>query len=197
MRLPVSDAAGEAPDNPLDLVKSLRSFWQERQREVAEELNRTLPFGDYIVDRWEKARALGFGAGTSIYDSALVIGNVTVADHTWIGPFTLLDGSGGLTIGSYCSISAGVQIYTHDTVRWALSGGQAGPESAPTSIGSRCYVGPNTVIAKGVTIGDGCVIGANSLVLHDIPAGSKAFGSPCRVAGRVGLDLSHDIEASL
>ena len=112
-----------------------------------------------------------------------MIGDVQVGEGTWIGPNTVLDGSGGLQIGSYCSISAGVQIYTHDTVEWALSGGQAAPSRAATKIGSRCYIGPNTVVAKGVTIGDGCVIGANSLVLKDIPAGSKAFGTPCVLRG--------------
>jgi acetyltransferase-like isoleucine patch superfamily enzyme len=73
-----------------------------------------------------------------------------------------------------------VQIYTHDTVQWAVSGGTAPYEYAPVTIGDRCYIGPNTVIAKGVTIGDGCIIGTGSLVLHDLPANSKAFGIPCR-----------------
>jgi acetyltransferase-like isoleucine patch superfamily enzyme len=89
-------------------------------------------------------------------------------------------GSGGLVIGDYCSISAGVQIYTHDTVRWALSGGLDPIERAPVKIGNRCYIGPNVIIAKGVTIGDGSVIGANSLVNCDIPSGSRAWGTPAR-----------------
>jgi hypothetical protein len=33
----------------------------------------------------------------------------------------ILDGRGGLLIGDYVSISAGVQIYTHDTVEWSTS----------------------------------------------------------------------------
>jgi len=172
---------GQWPGKEID--DALIRYWERRSSEVAERWNRTLPFGDYVVDRWEKARRLGFGEGVSIYDSALVIGDVRVGEQTWIGPFTVLDGSGGLEIGSFCSISAGVQIYTHDTVRWAVSGGAEAPERASTKIGSRCYIGPNTVIAKGVRIGDGCVVGANSLVLADIPAGSKAFGTPCRVRG--------------
>lgn len=184
----MSDAADAPRNAESGLTESLQALWRNRQRQINEKWNRTLPFGDYIVDRWEKAKTLGFGEGTSIYDSALVLGEVAVGDHTWIGPFTLLDGSGGLTIGSHCSISAGVQIYTHDTVRWAVTGGAAEAERAPTHIGSRCYIGPNTVIAKGVSIGDGCVIGANSLVLDDIPAGSKAFGSPCRVSGQVVIE---------
>lgn len=164
------------------LLNQLKRFWLERRREVNVRFKRTLPLADYIVDRWEKARELGFGEGSSIYDSSLVIGDVRVGENTWIGPFTILDGSGGgLEIGSHCSISAGVQIYTHDTVERTLSGGKAPIVTASTRIGSNCYIGPNTVIAKGVTIGDGVTIGANSLVLQDLSAGSKAFGTPCRV----------------
>ena len=70
--------------------------------------SRTLPFCEEVFDRWEKARYLGFGEGTSIYDSSHVFGDVTVGDNTWIGPFTILDGTGGLKIGSFCSISSGV-----------------------------------------------------------------------------------------
>lgn len=164
-----------------ELYKDMVRLWQALQKETDDQWRRTLPFGDYFVDRWEKARLLGFGEGTSIFDSALVIGDVKVGQQTWIGPHTVLDGSGGLEIGDWCSISAGAQIYTHDTVAWALSAGEVGPDRESTRIGSRCYLGPNTVVAKGVTIGDGCVIGANSLVTHDIPSGSKAFGNPCRV----------------
>ncbi|HET6896699.1 MAG TPA: acyltransferase, partial [Vicinamibacteria bacterium] len=165
-----------ADDDPRqsELFRGLQRLWAQLQAAVDREWKRTLPFGDYVVDRFEKARRLGFGEGTSIYDSSLVLGTVKVGSHTWIGPFTVLDGSGGLEIGSHCSISAGVQIYSHDTVKRAVSGGTVPAERAATRIGSRCYLGPNTVVAKGVTIGDGCVVGANSLVLDDLPAGSKA-----------------------
>lgn len=136
--------------------------------------NRSLPFADFIVDQWQKARALGFGKGSSIYDNALVLGDVKVGKNTWIGHLNLLDGSGDLIIGDNCSISAGVQIYTHDTVAWAASGGMVLVDRAPVTIDSRCYIGPNAIISKGVTIGAGCVIGANSFVNADVPIGMKA-----------------------
>ncbi len=172
---------GDAHDD--DLFKQLAALIGRLDAETRETLSRSMPMGELFVDRWERARALGFGENSSIYASALVFGDVNVGSDTWIGPSAILDGVGGLTIGDNCSISAGVQIYTHDTVNWAVSGGQAEKETAPTAIGSRCYIGPNTVIAMGVAIGDGCVIGACSLVLDDIPAGSKAFGTPCRIIG--------------
>lgn len=160
-----------------------KEFFKYRQEKIDKKWKRTLPFGDCVVNRWEKAQILGFGKGTSIYDSSVVIGNVTVGNNTWIGPFTLLDGSGNLEIGNFCSISAGVQIYTHDSVEWALSGGTKKYERSPTRIGSNCYIGPNAIIGRGVVIGDKCVVGANSLVLKDIPTGSKAYGSPCKIVG--------------
>ncbi len=163
-------------------LSTFQAFLETQRSKMISKFNRVLPFGDYISDRWEKARALGFGEGTSIYDSAHVFGDVTVGEGTWIGPFTVLDGSGGgLRIGSHCSISAGVQIYTHDTVEWATSGGQASAAHAPTTIGNNCYLAPNAVVAKGVTLGDGCVVGAQSFVNCSFPAGSRVAGSPARL----------------
>lgn len=158
---------------------------------------RDLPFDELLFDRWERARSLGFGEGTSIYHNSYVYGEVKVGKHTWIGPYTLLDGSGGLTIGDYCSISAGVHIYTHDTVRWALSGGKAAYERAPVAIGDCCHIGAQTVIAKGVTIGDHCVIGACSFVNRDVPPYTVAFGIPCRPAGRVEVGPSGEVTLHL
>ena len=168
-----------------DLQRSLEEFWARRRREVDEKFSRTLPFAEYVVDRWTKARELGFGEGASIYDSALVFGDVRVGAKTWIGPFVILDGSAGLEIGSNCSISAGVQIYTHHTVQRSLSMGTQPIAYAPTTIGNGVYLGPNVVIQMGVTIGDRVVIGANSFVNRDVGDGLKAFGSPARVQGYV------------
>lgn len=169
------------------LFNRLKALWAERRTDIDAAYRRTLPFGDYVVDRWEKARVLGFGSGTSIYDTAHVFGDVSVGCDTWIGPFTILDGTGGLRIGDNCSISAGVQIYSHDTVEWAISGGTAAYATAPTVIGSNCYIGPNAVVAKGVCIGDGAIVGANSLVLADVPAGAKVGGSPAKPLGAARL----------
>ncbi|MEE9611229.1 MAG: acyltransferase [Desulfatiglandales bacterium] len=162
-------------------IDELRRLYESLREEMQRKYNRDLPLEELLFDRWERAAKLGFGKGTSIYHSSYVYGDVKVGEHTWIGPFTILDGTGGLEIGSYCSVSAGVQIYTHDTKNWAVSGGSDPYEYAPVKIGDRCYIGPNTVISKGVNIGDGAIVGANSLLLSDLPAGSKAWGSPAKI----------------
>jgi len=166
------------------MLEKLKGFFNERSQFFKHKYNRVLPFGDTVVDRWEKANLLGFGVNTSIYDSSLVMGDVSVGNDTWIGPNTILDGSGGgLTIGAHCSISAGVQIYTHDTVRRTLTGGQAGIDLAPTAIGNNCYIGPNSVIVKGIRIGNNVVVGANSLVTKDIPDNTVVYGTPAKMVG--------------
>ncbi|WP_115120281.1 DapH/DapD/GlmU-related protein [Synechococcus sp. UW105] len=174
-------------------LSRLQTVWRAARDDLNTKIKRTLPFGDYIVNRWEKARLLGFGEGASIYDSSIVLGNVSVGANTWIGPWVLLDGTGSLSIGSHCSIAAGVQIYTHDSVKWATSGGNVEIERAPTTVGSNCYVGPNVIIAKGVSIGDGCIIGANSVVLNDVPNAMKAYGNPCQIVGPVVNDRNSNV----
>lgn len=167
------------------ILKQLRQEISEESENVRKQWNRTLPIGDYLIDRWQKAKDLGFGDGTSIYDSSVILGDVRIGKNTWVGPFTLLDGSGVLSIGSYCSISAGVHIYTHDTVKWATSGGKLEVDKSPVTIGNRCYFGPHSIITKGITIGDGCIIGANSLVNKDVPPGMKVWGNPAKIIGEV------------
>lgn len=55
-------------------------------------------------------------SGGSCSDAAAFIG-----DRARYSRYCLLDGTGGLTIGSDCSISAGSQIASQNTVKWARS----------------------------------------------------------------------------
>lgn len=158
----------------------------ETEARLKASYDRSLPFADGLFDRWERAARLGFAEGSSIYNSSFVFGDVKVGRNTWIGPFTVLDGAGGsVSIGEFCSISAGVHIYTHDTVHWALSGGGLPKRSGPVAIGDRVYIGSQCVIRHGTTIGSGCVLAANSFINCDVAEGSIVGGSPARVIGRV------------
>ena len=168
-----------------DIIEQLSHHNDERQQQLTECYQRNLPFNELITDRWERARFLGFDEGVSIYNSAYVYGDVVIRSNTWVGPNVILDGSGGLVeIGSYCSISAGVHIYTHDTIEWALTGGSNNKFVAPVTIGNNCHIGAQSIIKAGISIGDQCVIGANTFVNKDVPANSIVVGSPGRVVGK-------------
>jgi len=159
----------------------LFDFFSSASKKLKSDYNRSLPSNELLSNRWEKATFLGFGKKTSIYDSCCVYGNVCVGENTWIGPFVILDGSGDLSIGDNCSISAGVHLYSHDTVKWAISGGLKPYEYQATKIGDNCFIGPNTIISKGVSLGNGTIVGANSFVNQSFPEGSKIAGNPAKL----------------
>src|SRR5690606_23942547 len=89
------------------LYVNLKDIYNRLSKKFINELDRLPPLPDLLVDRWQRAELLGFGRGTNIYDSALVLGEVKVGIESWIGPQTILDGSGHLSIGNFCTISAG------------------------------------------------------------------------------------------
>lgn len=149
---------------------------------------RVLPINEYFSDRWDKAKYLGFGEGSSIYDNSYVFGDVKIGQNTWVGPFTVLDGTNSISIGSNCDISAGVQIYTHNSLKEKNFLSNDFHQQITTkkydksvSIGNNVYIGPNSVISQGVKIGDNVIVGANSFVNKNLPSNCKAYGTPCKI----------------
>lgn len=184
-------------DAELAAVKAQIAALYEREDEgLRARFERSLPLADAVLqNRWTRAARLGFGDGTSIYDSALVLGDVKVGARCWIGPGVVLDGSGGgLVIGDNCSISAGVHVYTHDTVLWAVSGGAQPARKGAVMIGDCCYLGAQSVVVAGVRIGTRAVVAANSLVNRDVADGVIVGGVPAR---RLGAVVGEGVEARL
>ena len=58
----------------------------------------------------------------------------------------------------------------------------------PITIGDDVWIGGDVTVLPGVKIGRGSVIGAKSLVTKDIPENVMAFGNPCRVVKKIGLE---------
>ena len=127
---------------------------------------------------------------------AWLVGEPDIGPGCWIGAFTVIDGSGGLVIGEGCDISAGAQIYTHSTVRRALSNRTADLERAPTRIGAHVHVGAAAVVLMGCDIGHHSVVGAGAVVpqFTHAPPFSLIVGTPARVipdGARRYLDADH------
>ena len=167
------------------LLESLRTLGNKLRSSTKAKYSRINPFIEDIFDWKERGRHWTGFPNVTIYNSATVSGDVSIGPNTWIGPFCSLDGSGGLTIGEFCSISAGTQIITHDSVRWCLSGGKEKYEYSPVTIGDRSFIGTNSIIIRGVQIGSGSVVGAGSVVTRDIPSGYMAAGSPAKILRKI------------
>lgn len=172
------------------LLHALNELKTQLRTHTLRQYRRVNPFTEDLCDNWKYKGELFGGTDVTIYDSTTVVGDVQIGDHSWIGPFCSLDGTGGLKIGAYCSISAGSHLLTHDTVRWALTGGKHSYEHAATEIGDCCFVGTHAIVTKGVSIGSHCVVGAGAVVTKDIPDHSIVMGVPAAVVGKVRVNGS-------
>ncbi len=175
---------------------ALLEILKEKEENMRIKFHRTLPRHELLNDRWEKAQLLGFEKDANIYDSSYVFGDVKVGEKTWIGPYTLLDGTGGLSIGAYCNISSGVQIYTHSSLNWVLTRGNASYVHEATEIGDCVYVGSQSIIDKGVKIGAHSVVAANSYVNKSFPEYSIIAGTPAKHIGNIKIDRNNEVSFS-
>jgi acetyltransferase-like isoleucine patch superfamily enzyme len=183
-------------DDIKKLWRQLKTLHAKQRDFTRKKYDRVNPFAEDLFEWEEKGRLYGC-KNTRIYDSATIIGDVKLGDNVWIGPSCIVDGSGGLSIGDNCDISAGVKIFSHDTVRRALSGGKLKTEHAPVSIGKNCFIGTDSIILKGTSIGDRCLVAANSTVSGKFPDDSIIAGVPARkigkvVSGKKGIEFRYD-----
>lgn len=131
--------------------------------------------------------------GTEYNNYCIISGNPKIGKDTWIGYFTIIDGTGGLEIGEHCSIASGVHIYTHDAIRWAIENldknfqERTHLDYAPVKIGNNVFIGANSIVLRGVTIGNNVIVGAMTLVNKNIPDNSIAIGNPAKIVGEIKL----------
>jgi acetyltransferase-like isoleucine patch superfamily enzyme len=121
-----------------------------------------------------------------------------IGDYTYGTPKVLFDKSGAhLTIGKFCSISVGVEIFLggNHRIDWIStypfnslpkyfpegSSIQGHPATkGAVTIGNDVWIGKNATIMSGITIGDGVVIAANAVVVRDIGDYEVWGGNPAR-----------------
>ena len=165
------------------------SYIEKKREELSNKWKRVLPTNELFYDRWEKARFVHAGDGSSIYDSCIIMGDVVIGENVWVGPFTLLDGANGkIIIGNNCNISTGVQIYTHDSAMHVVSQGKVPFQKGDVYVGDNTYIGSMSIIVHSIKIGNNCIVGANSFVNKDIPDNYVAFGTPVKLVGKVIID---------
>jgi acetyltransferase-like isoleucine patch superfamily enzyme len=110
---------------------------------------------------------------------------LSIGPRTIIGPNTRIMAATQVRIGARSMVSWNCSIF--DSIGhklWLKSTGESEIE-APITIGDDVWVGPYSIVMKGVTIGSGSVIGAGSVVRRDVPPNSLAVGNPARVIDQV------------
>jgi acetyltransferase-like isoleucine patch superfamily enzyme len=124
----------------------------------------------------------------TISDGAIIApygGSIEIGAHAYVGPYCVLYGHGGLTIGRNTMIGAHTIIIpaNHGRTRRDEPMNVQPLTTKGITIGEDLWIGAGCKILDGVHIGDGAVIGAGSVVTKHIEAYSIAFGVPARSAG--------------
>jgi acetyltransferase-like isoleucine patch superfamily enzyme len=141
-----------------------------------------------------KWRLLGLRLGRrpKLYRHIVIhdVASVVVGDDCNIGPFTLIFGAGGVTIGRDVLISSHCSIFsvTHrvDAGREQLRYRET-VQAGPVVLGDNVWIGTGVRILPGVTIGANTVVGSGSVVTKSLPPGVVAFGVPAKVVRPVAL----------
>jgi acetyltransferase-like isoleucine patch superfamily enzyme len=107
-------------------------------------------------------------------DSKVIIG-----DHVGIFENALINPNSPVTIGNDVGIGDGVMIWTHGAWLDITKGFPA--DFGPVTIGNNVWLPARTTVLPNVTIGNDVVIGIGSIVNKDIPSGSMAAGTPCKI----------------
>lgn len=126
------------------------------------------------------------GANTELGDGAILdsqTGWIKINEHAAIGPFVVIYGQGGVSIGQYSMIAthstivASSHVYISKDIPIRLQGTTA----FGIQIADDVWIGANAVVQDGVSIGKGCVIGSGAVVRTNILEYSVAVGVPAKV----------------
>lgn len=74
-----------------------------------------------------------------------------------------------ISIGEKTGLGPNVMVYDHDHDTCRTEEKENSYKFSAVTIGSRVWVGANSVILRGTVIGDGCVIGAGSVIKGTYP----------------------------
>ncbi len=160
-------------------------------RELLQRAWRAL-FGPHMLYGWRHANGTWL-AHTRISSATRIEGvaRLDIGDHVYIGPFNLIDASGGLHLGEGCQVTTHCVLLTHSSHRAIrLTGrrywGMVDPPGfvrQPTVIGRYTFIGAHSVIAPGSKLGRGVQVRAFSYVSGEVPDFAIVAGQPARVVG--------------
>ncbi|TXK93623.1 gamma carbonic anhydrase family protein [Methylococcaceae bacterium HT1] len=100
------------------------------------------------------------GKATYIDESAVIIGDVTLADHVSVWPTTVIRGDvASITIGANTNVQDGSILHVSHAGTYA-------PEEAPLKIGKGVTIGHRAVV-HACTVGDYCLIGIGAIIMDN------------------------------
>ena len=134
-----------------------------------------------------------FLPNTRISNTAVVFARerLDVGDHVFIGHFSVLDATWGLSIGEGCQIGFFTGVFTHSShaairlygARYVEVATKEAYFTGPVEIGAFSFVGAHATLLPATSIGKGSIVAAYSLVSGSFEDFSIIEGNPARRVG--------------
>ncbi|MDQ3369426.1 MAG: gamma carbonic anhydrase family protein [Myxococcota bacterium] len=141
------------------------------------------------------------GAGVFVAETAAVIGDVEIGEHSSIWYATTVRGDVmPIRIGARTSVQDGTVVHVTSGRFGTTIGSDCtighGAIIHACVVEDRCLIGMGSILLDGVTIGRGSLVGAGALVTPGtvIPPGSLVIGSPAKVKRPVSDKEREQIE---
>ena len=141
------------------------------------------------------------GQGVYLAGSAVVIGDVTMGDHSSAWYHSVLRGDiNRIVIGKGTNIQDNAVVHLADEFPCIIGDYVTVGHSAivhACTIGNEVLVGMGAVVLDGAVVGDQCLIGAKAVIPGgmEIPAGSMVLGTPAKIvralSGEERSNLKH------
>src|SRR5438034_11298537 len=142
------------------------------------------------------------GRGVYIAHGAVVVGDVTIGDHSsvWYNAVLRAD-INRIVVGHHTNIQDNAVLHLADDYPCLVGNYVTIGHSAivhACTVGDEVLIGMGAAVLDGATIGNRSLIGANALVtqLMKIPPGSLVMGSPARVVRALTAEESTQLRVS-
>jgi UDP-perosamine 4-acetyltransferase len=128
-----------------------------------------------------KLKSIGFTLPAIVHPAAVVARGVKIDEGAFIaagaviGPDSKIGRNAIINTNASVDHDCNIGDFVHIAPGVTLSGG--------VEVGEGAHLGSGASVIEYKKIGVGTVVGAGSVVISDLPAESKAYGVPCRVAG--------------
>lgn len=115
-------------------------------------------------------------------------GRITIGERSWVGPYCVIYGNGGVDIGRDVMIAAHTLItsvgHEHESLEVPMM--HQPLRLAPVRIEDDVWIGARCTLLPGITVGRGAIVGAGSVVTRDVAPWTIVGGTPARVVGQRG-----------
>lgn len=133
------------------------------------------------------AKRPALGRGVYIAKGAVVLGDVTIGDHSSVWYNAVVRGDiNRIVIGHHTNVQDNAVVHLADDYACLIGNHVTVGHSAivhACTVGDECLIGMGAVILDGAVVGEQCLIGAKALVTQrmQVPPGSLVMGSPARI----------------